>query len=105
MSTEKEFQMEQEWRALILSKLNNMEQMSRDMQGDISLIKETFVRQVALDKLKDDQKVEIDLLKARIESMELSRSRLVGIVVGVSSCVTLLGWFIGVVVLHLTGSR
>ena len=103
MSTEKELQMEQEWREQVMLKLNNMEQYQRELKDDIAEIKQSFVRQVAIDKLRDDQKLEIDQVKLKIEALETSKTRMLGIIAGISGVVTLVGWAIGLIILWASG--
>lgn len=103
MSTDKEATLEAEWRAIILSKLTSMEEGMKGMQEDINSIKESFVRQGVLNDYRAEQKLEIDQLKAKIEVLETSKTKVLGIMAGISVVISLAGWVLGLVVLWASG--
>jgi hypothetical protein len=66
----------------MLKKMDNLESGQNYLRDAIMDIKTSFAKSVTLEDYKKEQKLEVDALKDQIEEIKLSRSKLLGIMIG-----------------------
>ena len=90
-------ELHKEWRAIVLDKLTSLEVGQKELKSDIIDIKTTFVKQQALESLREANRVEIELIKDKVEKLDYFKAKVVGIVIGVQTLlVVVYHFFIGV---------
>jgi hypothetical protein len=88
-------ELQKEWRAIVLDKLTSVEQSQKELRSDIIDIKTTFVRQQALDTLREANRTDIDTLRDKVETLEHFKYKLIGIATGVQLLIGVIAWFLG----------
>lgn len=87
-------ELQKEWRAIVLDKLTSVEQFQKELKADIVDIKTTFVRQQALEALRENNRAAIDTLEIRVAQLTSFKNRLIGVVIGASTAVNFAFWLI-----------
>lgn len=82
-------QMQQEWRAIVLSKLSGLELGQLTLQKDLIDIR---LSMASLDHL-DQVSTVIDKLQERVKTLEQFQQKLLGVLLALNVSVMLLGWF------------
>ena len=83
MSNDDLGQMQSEWRAIVLSKLNSLENGQNQMQRDISAISTTCA-----------SVTDLRLLQEKVEHLESWKAKATGIVIAFNIVAVFLGWLI-----------
>lgn len=76
-------ELQKEWRAIVLSKLNNLETSHNDLRKDIADIKDSFTQ------IKEFQD-----LRNKVEKLEEFKSKAIGIILGSNVFLVFIGWII-----------
>ena len=89
-------ELQKEWRAIVLDKLTSIEKDQREIRNDITSIKESFVRQSTLDERDAGHMHSIEVLRDKVDALENFKYKLIGIVIGVNTLLSLVFAVIGI---------
>jgi|ERR1017187_3200292 hypothetical protein len=87
-------EMQKEWRAIVLDKLTSVELSQRELKTDIVDIKTTFVKQQALETLRETNRADIETLRTKVDSLEAFKYKLIGIAISVEVIVGFVVWLL-----------
>lgn len=98
-------ELQKEWRAIVLDKLTSVEQNQKEIKvsmeinqkevkADILEIKTTFVKQQALETLRETNRTDIELLTTKVDRLENFKNRAIGIFIGVQGFLFVLAWIL-----------
>lgn len=81
------YDLQKEWRAIVLDKLSNLEKNQSDLKTDISDMKTTFANQAQL-----------ATLQARVDTLEKFKAKALGFIIAFNFIGGVLGWIISTVI-------
>lgn len=87
MPSEETLELHKEWRAIVLSKLNNLESGQQAAVKEIGDLKTTVAQTNSMND-------EIKTLTLKVEKLEAFRSRLIGMFFAANTIAGILGWLI-----------
>jgi hypothetical protein len=76
-------ELQKEWRAIVLDKLTSLEDGQKDLKQDIVDIKTTFVKQHALESLREANRNDIEALRNKVDKLEAFKSKFIGVAIAV----------------------
>ena len=91
MSDDVASDLQKEWRAIVLTKLEALDRGQQDLKSEIGEIKVSFASQKALEAMRERHQQELDSLRAKIESLEGFKSKAIGVILTLQ-CLT--GFFV-----------
>ena len=83
-------ELQKEWRAIVLDKLTSVEMNQREVKADIVEIKTTFVKQQALETLRENNRTDIETLRNKVDALENFKYKLIGIAIGAQAVVAVI---------------
>ena len=87
-------ELQKEWRAIVLDKLTSVEQGQKELKSDVVDIKTTFVKQQALDLLRESNRTDLKDLNDKVDKLVSFKYKLVGIFLGVQGLLFVIAWFL-----------
>lgn len=78
-------EMAKEWRAIVLEKLSTLEDGQSKMRVDIVDIKTSFVKQQALEDLRNSYHSEIENLREKVDGLTAFKYKLIGITIAINA--------------------
>jgi hypothetical protein len=87
-------ELQKEWRAIVLDKLTSVEQGQKELKSDVVDIKTTFVKQQALDLLRESNRTDLKDLSDKVDKLVSFKYKLVGIFLGVQGLLFVIAWFL-----------
>lgn len=73
-------QLQQEWRSIVLTKLDSLDRGQKDLKTEIGDIKSSFASQKALETMREHYQQELDRLRDKVENLEGFKSKAIGII-------------------------
>ena len=80
------YDLQKEWRAIVLDKLSSLEKSQADLKNEISDMKTTFANQA-----------ELSALKLKVDSLETFKAKAVGIIIALQAVFGVIGYLLGLV--------
>ena len=83
-----------EWRAIVLNKLNSLETGQLVLHKEISDIKTSFVHNSQLNALQQLHTDQLQALTTKVEVIESFKAKVVGMIIAINAIAVLVGWII-----------
>ena len=87
MSDDSNSEMQREWRAIVISKLDSLEAGQNQLKSEVGGVKATLAEQQARESVRSSQNAtylsELKLLETKIEELEAFKSKAVGVILAI----------------------